>query len=66
MYYSDPAVKQLLLLMNGEDAFIIEDLDESHLFIDPQAIDRVRERFEVRMEENVYKLSDGQVVTANW
>lgn len=59
-------MKQLLLLMHSEDAFIIEDLDESHLFVDAGSIARLKTRFEVKMEENVYKLSDGTEVKATW
>ncbi len=30
---SDPAVKQMILNLDREMGFIIEDLDETHLFI---------------------------------
>ncbi|KAI3634018.1 hypothetical protein MIR68_007382 [Amoeboaphelidium protococcarum] len=63
----DPAIKQLLVLINEEEfTFIIEDLDECHLLIDPSSVDRLKERFEGRLEENVFKLSDGVEVKSTW
>jgi tetrahydromethanopterin S-methyltransferase subunit G len=35
--------------------FIIEDLDETHLFIDTDHIDEVMERLDEILEENTYK-----------
>lgn len=63
---SDAAIKQLLLTLNEDDQFVIEDLDETHLFVDGNSIERISERFEVALEENVYKLGDGVEVTNAW
>jgi TFIIH basal transcription factor complex TTD-A subunit len=52
--------------MNEEEAFIIEDLDETHLFVQVTSIDSLKERFELRMEENIFKLSDGSEVKSTW
>ncbi|KAF9044454.1 hypothetical protein BJ165DRAFT_1347607, partial [Panaeolus papilionaceus] len=40
----DPAVKQILLMMNEKRSFIIEDLDDHHLVI------KADEEFTVRRE----------------
>lgn len=43
--YSDAAVKQILLSLNEsnkEERFIVEDLDETHVMIAPEKVDRVR------------------------
>jgi TFIIH basal transcription factor complex TTD-A subunit len=40
---SDPAVKQILLMMNEKKSFIIEDLDNHHLVIKADEEFRVRE-----------------------
>ena len=45
---SDPAVKQILLTMNEQESFIIEDLDDYHLVI--KADDEIRIRRELETE----------------
>ena len=47
--HSDPAVKQILLLMNEKESFIIEDLDEYHLVIKAEQEYRVRKELEVEV-----------------
>jgi len=47
--YSDPAVKQILLIMNEKENFIIEDLDEHHLVIKSEHEWRVRQELEVEV-----------------
>lgn len=42
-HHSDPAVKQLILSINATDRFVIEDLDETHLLISTDAIQRMRD-----------------------
>lgn len=65
--YSDEAMKQLLLKLNAEqEPFIVEDLDETHVLIDRSSVDRLKEKFAMALEENVYKLSDGQEVKSTW
>jgi TFIIH basal transcription factor complex TTD-A subunit len=59
-------MKQLLVNLNEQESFIIQDLDETHLLVDPAYIDRLKERFELALEENIYKLSDGTEVKATW
>ncbi len=52
---SEPAVKEILLLLDAEMNFIIEDLDPNHLFIDPLQVERVQEALQARLAENVFK-----------
>lgn len=49
MLGSDPAVKQILLVMNEKQSFIIEDLDEYHLVIKADEEYRVRRDLEVEV-----------------
>ncbi|PPQ96759.1 hypothetical protein CVT26_010214 [Gymnopilus dilepis] len=53
---SDPAVKQILLLMNEKESFIIEDLDDHHLVIKAEQEYRVRKELEAELEKNTYSL----------
>lgn len=46
---SDPAVKQILLIMNEKENFIIEDLDEHHLVIKAEHEWRVRQELETEV-----------------
>ncbi|GAA5859000.1 hypothetical protein JCM8547_003962 [Rhodosporidiobolus lusitaniae] len=53
----DPAVKQILLQLDenaGRHRFIIADLDETHLLIKPESVDRVRESLEAELEKNFF------------
>jgi len=49
---SDPAVKQILLVMNEKDNFIIEDLDDHHLVIKADEEFRVRKELELEVRAN--------------
>jgi len=40
--------------MDQQMHFIIEDLDQHHVFIDPAQYDRVQEELRKRLAENVY------------
>jgi hypothetical protein len=57
MIISEPAVKEILLLLDSTMNFIIEDLDPSHLFIDPLQLDSVQAALQERLSQNVYKPS---------
>ena len=46
---SDPAVKQILLVMNEKRSFIIEDLDDHHLVIKADEEYRVRQDLEIEV-----------------
>uniref|UniRef100_A0A0W0F548 General transcription and DNA repair factor IIH subunit TFB5 n=1 Tax=Moniliophthora roreri TaxID=221103 RepID=A0A0W0F548_MONRR len=54
----DPAVKQILLIMNERQHFILEDLDDNHLVIKADEEYRVRRELEaegVTQNESKYK-----------
>ncbi|KAF5390940.1 hypothetical protein D9757_003929 [Collybiopsis confluens] len=53
---SDAAVKQILLTMNEQQSFIIEDLDDHHLVIKADEEFRVRRQLETELEKNTYSL----------
>ncbi|KAF8956597.1 hypothetical protein BDZ97DRAFT_1671426 [Flammula alnicola] len=55
-HHSDPAVKQILLMMNEKESFIIEDLDDHHLVIKAEQEYRVRKELEAELEKNTYSL----------
>jgi TFIIH basal transcription factor complex TTD-A subunit len=46
---SDPAVKQILLMLNEKESFIIEDLDEHHLVSKAETEFRVRKDLETEV-----------------
>ncbi|KAI9146504.1 TFIIH subunit TTDA/Tfb5 [Paraphysoderma sedebokerense] len=52
----DPTVKQIILHLNEQYKFIIEDLDDEHLFIDGGFVQLLKTEVEQRLEENTYKL----------
>ncbi|KAF9479839.1 nucleotide excision repair TFIIH subunit [Pholiota conissans] len=52
----DPAVKQILLMMNEKESFIIEDLDDHHLVIKAEHEYRIRKELETELEKNTYSL----------
>ncbi|GAA5909946.1 hypothetical protein JCM5296_002541 [Sporobolomyces johnsonii] len=56
---SDAAVKQILLQLDetagSRDRFIIADLDDTHLLIAPEAVERVREDLEAHLETNFFQ-----------
>ncbi|KAJ3720309.1 hypothetical protein EV361DRAFT_803252 [Lentinula raphanica] len=56
MTFSDAAVKQILLTMNEQQSFIIEDLDDNHLVIKADEEFRVRRQLETELEKNTYSL----------
>ncbi|EEB92411.1 hypothetical protein MPER_09086 [Moniliophthora perniciosa FA553] len=48
-FRSDPAVKQILLIMNERQHFILEDLDDNHLVIKADEEYRVRRELEAEV-----------------
>ncbi|CAG8436353.1 8587_t:CDS:2 [Funneliformis mosseae] len=52
---TDPTVKQVINKLNERKQFIIEDLDDTHLFIDAKAVEEVKIEVEKLLEENTYK-----------
>ncbi|KAG4086445.1 general transcription factor IIH subunit 5-like protein [Neocallimastix lanati (nom. inval.)] len=53
---SDPTVKSVLKELDEEDHFIIEDLDETHVFINYRAVEKIRNELDKIMEDNTYKI----------
>lgn len=58
---SDPAVKQILLVMNEKQSFIIEDLDDHHLVIKADEEYRVRRELETEVRRRHYQLCSYQL-----
>lgn len=54
-FYSEPAVKEILLHLDSQHHFIIEDLDPTHVFVDPLQLDQIQEELRRILAENVYK-----------
>jgi len=52
----DVAVKQILLVKNQQQHFIIEDLDDFHLLIKAEEEDRIRRMLDTELEKNTYSL----------
>ncbi|KAG9017707.1 hypothetical protein FRB90_000192 [Tulasnella sp. 427] len=52
----DTAVKQILLTLNEKEAFIVEDLDETHVIIAPDKVERVRSALASELEKNAFSL----------
>lgn len=51
----DVSVKEILLNLDNEMRFIIEDLDERHLFIESSQVKNVEKRLSAILDENVFK-----------
>lgn len=55
----DSAMKQLLLYLDEINElgtkFVIQDLDETHLFIDSESVDRLKEKIDDLMEKYSYQ-----------
>ncbi|KAI9240459.1 MAG: TFIIH subunit TTDA/Tfb5 [Podila humilis] len=54
----DTSVKQIILGLNEKSHFIIEDLDDTHIFVDAGCIDQLREDIDQILNENTYKVED--------
>ncbi|KAL9940513.1 hypothetical protein V8E36_000001 [Tilletia maclaganii] len=54
----DPALKQLILHLDAEapSRFVLQDLDATHLFINPKFIDYIRQNLDQELEKNTYTL----------
>lgn len=51
---SDPAVKQILITMDAQQRFILEDLDDNHLVIKADEEFRVRRQLETEVRTKRY------------
>ncbi|KAK9765746.1 hypothetical protein K7432_005683 [Basidiobolus ranarum] len=54
----DEAVKQIVLNLNNSYHFMIEDLDDTHVFIDGSWLDRLKYEVDKLLDENTYKLEE--------
>jgi len=54
LFTCDPAVKQILITMDAQQRFILEDLDDNHLVIKADEEFRVRRQLETELEKNTY------------
>ncbi|KZV62248.1 nucleotide excision repair TFIIH subunit [Peniophora sp. CONT] len=52
----DSAVKQILLFLNRQTSFILEDLDDYHVLIKENMEVWVRNQLEQELEKNTYSL----------
>ncbi|KAI8974748.1 transcription factor TFIIH complex subunit Tfb5-domain-containing protein [Pilobolus umbonatus] len=53
----DSTVKQILLNLNKRDNFIVEDLDETHLFIESSWVDKLKYELDKILDENSYTVT---------
>jgi len=53
-------VKQIILGLNEKGQFIIEDLDDTHVFVDASCVDQLREDIDQILNENTYKVEDAK------
>ena len=52
---SDEAVKEIVCALDSQEHFIIEELDENHLFIDSNKFNQVKEHVERTLEQNIFR-----------
>ena len=54
MVCSDAPAKQLIMHLNETRQFVIKDLDETHVLIDPVYLDFVTNTVEETLEKNIW------------
>ncbi|ORZ17056.1 TFIIH subunit TTDA/Tfb5 [Absidia repens] len=54
----DSTVKQIVLNLNKRSNFIIEDLDETHLFIEASWVDQLKQQLDQILDENAYTITN--------
>ncbi len=58
MIHSDPAMKQFLLHLDETQKlgkkFILSDLDETHVFIDSEILEILKDKIDELMDENSF------------
>lgn len=55
VFFSDPAIKEILLQLDSTMHFIIEILDSQHLFIEESQYEKVQSLLQTKLSENVFK-----------
>ncbi|KAL4209762.1 hypothetical protein CU097_004346 [Rhizopus azygosporus] len=53
----DSTVKQIVLNLNKRGNFVIEDLDDTHLFIEASWVDQLKYELDKILDENSYTIS---------
>ncbi|CDH61074.1 predicted protein [Lichtheimia corymbifera JMRC:FSU:9682] len=53
----DPTVKQIVLNLNERGNFVIEDLDETHLFVEASCVQELQYELDRILDENSYTIS---------
>ncbi|KAI9491157.1 TFIIH subunit TTDA/Tfb5 [Zychaea mexicana] len=53
----DTTVKQIVLNLNKQGNFVIEDLDETHLFVEASCIKNLQYELDRILDENSYTIS---------
>lgn len=51
---SEPSVREILLKLDQQIHFIIEDVDNRHLFVDSSQMERIEKELNKKLAENVY------------
>lgn len=52
---SDVSIKEIMLALDADMHFIIEDLDERRLFIETSQLDAIKAKIAALLEENIFK-----------
>jgi TFIIH basal transcription factor complex TTD-A subunit len=53
----DSTVKQIVLNLNKRENFVIEDLDETHLFIESTWVEQLKYELDKILDENSYTVT---------
>lgn len=53
----DTTVKQIVLNLNKRSNFVIEDLDDTHLFIEASKVNELQAELDRILDENAYTIS---------
>lgn len=69
-FYSDPAMKQFLLYLDESNAlgkkFIIQDLDETHVFVLAELVNFLQERVGELMDQNSFPITQKWEKPGKW
>ncbi|KAF9160044.1 General transcription factor IIH subunit 5 [Actinomortierella ambigua] len=54
----DTSVKEIILGLNQHGNFILEDLDETHVFVDASCVEQLRVDIDQILNENTYNVEE--------
>ncbi|KAF9121464.1 hypothetical protein BGW39_010514 [Mortierella sp. 14UC] len=54
----DTSVKQIIIGLNEKYQFIIEDLDDTHVYVDTTYVEQLRHDIDEILNENTYKVEE--------